>query len=129
MAANRMSACRITACRVATQAQVSLLGPWSSVIISLVLSLCSLSPSWAEEPDPFFVERVLPILEQRCLGCHSHSAGKAKGGLVLDSKSGWQIGGSSGPAIVATKPEESLLVSAIRYEGQEMPPDQKLPDE
>ena len=129
MAAHRMSAYRIAACRITAQSQVSLLGLLSAVSVSLALSLCSPSPTWAEEPDAFFVERVLPILEQRCLECHSHAAGKAKGGLVLDSKSGWQIGGSSGPAIVATKPEESLLVSAIRYEGHEMPPDQKLPDE
>ncbi|MCY2997708.1 MAG: PSD1 and planctomycete cytochrome C domain-containing protein [Planctomycetota bacterium] len=109
--------------------QVLKLGRSGALLVALLWCLCSPRLSRAEEPDAFFVEQVLPILEKRCLSCHSHAAGKAKGGLVLDSKSGWLIGGSSGPAIVATKPEESLLVSAIRYEGYDMPPDQKLPDE
>jgi uncharacterized protein (DUF1684 family) len=112
--------------------QVLKLGRLGAVLVALLAALLwclgASSPSWADEPDAFFVEQVLPILEKRCLRCHSHAAGKAKGGLVLDSKSGWQIGGSDGPAVVASKPEESLLVSAIRYEGYEMPPDEKLPD-
>src|SRR5690606_31911465 len=38
-------------------------------------------------------------------------------------------GGDSGPAIVPGKPQESLLVSAIRHEGDiQMPPDDKLAD-
>ena len=124
-----MTANRMAANRMAALFQVLKLGRSGALLVALLWCLCSPRLSWAEEPDAFFVEQVLPILEKRCLSCHSHAAGKAKGGLVLDSKSGWQIGGSSGPAIVATKPEESLLVSAIRYEGYEMPPDQKLPDE
>lgn len=82
----------------------------------------------AQEPDPFFVEKVLPIFEMHCLSCHSHQAGKSKGGLVLDSRSGWQVGGTEGPAVIPHKPDESLLVSAIRYQGYQMPPEEKLSD-
>ncbi|MFM7606787.1 MAG: PSD1 and planctomycete cytochrome C domain-containing protein, partial [Prosthecobacter sp.] len=81
----------------------------------------------AAEDDAFFRERVEPILRQRCFECHSH-AGKIKGGLVLDSRSGWQAGGDSGPSIVPGKPEKSRLIEAVRYTNpdMEMPPKAKL---
>ena len=77
----------------------------------------------------FFEKEIAPILEQRCFECHSHESGKAKGGLVLDSRSGWHAGGGTGPAIIPGKPGESLLMEAVRYETEdlEMPPKQQLP--
>ena len=82
----------------------------------------------AAEGDAFFREHVEPLLKQRCYECHSH-AGKIKGGLVLDSRSGWQAGGDSGPAMVAGAPEKSRLIEAVRYTNpdMEMPPKAKLP--
>ena len=75
----------------------------------------------------FFEKQIAPILKRRCYQCHSHESGKAKGGLVLDSRHGWEQGGSEGAAIVPGKPEASLLMEAVRYESYEMPPDEKLP--
>ncbi len=75
----------------------------------------------------FFAQQIAPILKRRCYACHSHESGQAKGGLVLDSRQGWQQGGSTGPAVVPGKPADSLLIAAVRYEGYEMPPKQKLP--
>ena len=46
--------------------------------------------------------------------------------LRLDSRTGALAGGESGPAVVPGKPEDSLLVEAIRYDGREMPPDGRL---
>ena len=40
----------------------------------------------------------------------------------------YAAGGESGPAIVPNKPDESLLISALKYESNEMPPSGKLPD-
>ncbi|MBL9144093.1 MAG: PSD1 domain-containing protein [Verrucomicrobiaceae bacterium] len=82
----------------------------------------------AADGDGFFRERVEPILQQRCYECHSH-AGKIKGGLVLDSRSGWQTGGDGGPAIVPGEPEESRMIKAVLYTNPdlEMPPKAKLP--
>lgn len=102
------------------------------VISSIILTSC-LVGSIAAADDPgeiaFFQKEIAPILEQRCFECHSHESGKAKGGLVLDSRSGWDTGGGSGSAIVPGEPEESLLVEAIRrkHEDLEMPPKEKLP--
>ena len=76
-----------------------------------------------------FLQDVLPVLQEHCFECHSHDAGKIEGGLVLDSRSGWATGGDSGPAVVAGEPDQSLLISAVRYDGHEMPPSGKLPDE
>jgi len=74
-----------------------------------------------------FQNEVLPLLKQHCFECHSHATGKAKGGLVLDSRSGWAKGGDSGPALVPGNLDESLLIQAVRYDGMEMPPKGKLP--
>lgn len=71
----------------------------------------------------FFEEKVLPLLTERCLDCHSHQSGKMKGGLTLDSRAGWATGGDSGPAIVPGDLGKSLLIKAIRRTD----PDLKMP--
>lgn len=75
-----------------------------------------------------FLQEVQPILERHCYECHSHAAGKANGGLMLDSREGWAKGGDSGPAIVPGQVDASLLVRAIRYDDLEMPPKGRLGD-
>ena len=79
--------------------------------------------------DDFFRQMVQPILEQHCYECHSHAAKEAKGGLVLDSRGGWESGGDSGTPIVPGDPEASLLLSAVRYQDLEMPPGGRLSDQ
>ena len=76
----------------------------------------------------FFESRIRPVLVKQCYGCHSAESGKSKGGLRLDSKTGWQVGGDSGPAIVAGKPDESHVILAINRSGDmsEMPPKSSL---
>ncbi|MCH7728053.1 MAG: DUF1549 domain-containing protein, partial [Planctomycetes bacterium] len=76
----------------------------------------------------FFENRIRPILVQHCYQCHSAKAEKLKGGLRLDLRETVLRGGENGPAIVPGKPNESLLIEAIRYESVEMPPKGKLPD-
>ena len=78
--------------------------------------------------DEFFLSKIEPLLKQRCYECHSH-AGKIKGGLVLDSRSGWQAGGDSGPAVVPGDVDKSRIIEAVRYSNpdMEMPPKAKLP--
>ncbi len=88
---------------------------------------------YAEQPTPdqleFFENQIRPLLARHCYECHSTRAEKLQAGLRLDSRTATVEGGDSGPAIVAGDPDESLLVQAVRYEGFEMPPRGKLPDE
>ena len=74
--------------------------------------------------EQFFEQNVRPLLAQNCYSCHSDK--KQKGGLRLDSLAAILKGGETGPAVVPGKPDESLLVDAINYEGPEMPPNGKL---
>ncbi|MBI1324877.1 DUF1553 domain-containing protein [bacterium] len=77
----------------------------------------------ADDPASFFRNKVEPILRKNCYSCHSHVAGRAKGRLVLDWRSGWTRGGDRGPAIIPGDPDESVLIQAIRHEE----PDLKMP--
>ena len=85
------------------------------------------------EPDKrveFFERKIRPILVERCYECHSAKSKSLKGGLRLDHRSGLLAGGDTGPSVVASKPNESLLISAVRYDDDDlqMPPSGKLPD-
>ncbi|MGH7135616.1 MAG: DUF1549 domain-containing protein, partial [Pirellulales bacterium] len=78
-----------------------------------------------------FEKKIRPVLVSECYQCHSTDAAaqkKLKGGLLLDSRDAARKGGESGPAVVPGKPDESLLVKALRHEDFEMPPKGKLPD-
>jgi hypothetical protein len=84
----------------------------------------------AAEPDAesFFELKVRPLLVAHCAKCHG--ADKQSSGLRVDSRDALTQGGDRGPAIVPGKPEQSLLVEAVRRSGElKMPPDERLPDE
>ncbi len=80
----------------------------------------------------FFEQKIRPVLVEHCYECHSDQAKKIKGGLRLDSRAGWLAGGDGGTAaIVAGKPEESLLIRVVQHleDDLAMPPKKpKLPD-
>ncbi len=71
-----------------------------------------------------FEQNIRPLLVAKCLKCHGEK--KQEGKLRLDSLSAMLKGGESGPAIVPGKPDESLLIEAIKYESFEMPPTGQL---
>ncbi len=101
-------------------------------ILAAVLGLAG-AASAADLPaggDAFFESKVQPIFLKRCHECHSHDK-KIKGGLALDSRSGWEQGGDNGPAIHPGDLEKSLLIKAVRYLDADfaMPPKAKLPAE
>ncbi len=77
----------------------------------------------------FFEKKIRPALVEHCQECHSVNAKKLGGGLLLDHRDGARRGGDSGAAAVPGKPDESLLIKAIRYndESVKMPPKGKLP--
>src|SRR2546426_12615794 len=101
-----------------------------SVMLSFGLAKAVESPG-AQPGMSFFEQKIRPVLADHCYKCHSSKATKLKGGLALDSKERALKGGNTGPAIVPSKPEESLLIKAIRHADPdlEMPPEEKkLPD-
>ena len=80
------------------------------------------------EQRAFFESRIRPVLVKQCYECHSERAKKLGGSLSLDSAADMVEGGESGPAVVPGKPDESLIVQALRYDGLEMPPKKRLPE-
>ena len=105
--------------------------------LGFLLLLPAVSLGEPEEVDraklEHFESKIRPVLVERCAECHSRESGNSEGGLYLDSPAGMLAGGSLGPVIVPGKPEESLLIRAIKYadEDLQMPPDDhggKLPD-
>ncbi|HEY2953292.1 MAG TPA: c-type cytochrome domain-containing protein, partial [Verrucomicrobiae bacterium] len=68
-----------------------------------------------------FEKEILPILKNNCLACHNQT--KAKADLVLETPQSILKGGESGPAVVARKSEQSLLLrAAAHWEKPFMPP-------
>ncbi|MEI7686858.1 MAG: PSD1 and planctomycete cytochrome C domain-containing protein, partial [Planctomycetota bacterium] len=109
----------------------------SSVGLWLVVAFVCPTITSGAEPMPadaarveFFEKKVRPILAQHCYACHSHVGGKIRGGLSLDSRSGWEKGGDSGPAVLPGSPDKSLLIQAVRHAQPDlkMPPKDKLND-
>ncbi len=86
-------------------------------------------PKPTEEQVRFFETKVRPVFADHCAKCHGDA--KTKAGLRLDSRAALLAGGDTGPAIVPGKPDESLLVAALKHgdDGPKMPPSKKLPDE
>src|SRR5439155_21924688 len=104
-----------------------------SSLCVLVLLLVSLRGLVAAVPDDagveFFERKIRPALVKHCYECHSAQSKKLRGELLLDSREGIRKSGESGAAVVPGKPDESLLIKAVRYTDRElkMPPKGKLP--
>ena len=102
-------------------------------MISTLLLCCGLNGAAnasVQDDAAWFQEKVEPILRKRCFSCHSHAAELMEGGLALDWRSGWETGGSRGPAIVPGDPDSSLLIRAIRHLDPDFKmPEEKLPDD
>ncbi len=75
------------------------------IFVAFILAL----PGWAQAVD--FATQVHPILAGRCAPCHAGE--KPAGGLALSSRALALSGGMSGPAIVAGKSGESLLIRRV----------------
>lgn len=104
-------------------------------LLSLVigLTLVATVPAQNVKGIEFFETKIRPVLAQHCYACHSQEAQKNKklrGELFLDSSAGLRKGGASGPVVVPGKSKESLLVQALRHQGDtKMPPKGKLADD
>ena len=98
-------------------------------IFLLYALVCAHAAEPTSDDLAFFETKVRPLLVKNCYECHSENSKKLGGKLRLDIREGWQKGGEGGePALVPGKPEESLLLKAVRYDGLEMPPTGRLPE-
>ena len=74
-----------------------------------------------------FKKDIKPLLESRCVSCHSSS--KQKGDLNLSSLLASTKGGDSGPAIIPKNTDESLLLERISlpHDDEEIMPPKGAP--
>jgi len=99
-------------------------------LLSLLLAPGLMAQS--QEGIDFFESKIRPVLAKQCYACHSSKTKTAQGGLYVDSKDALLKGGKSGvPAVVPGKPEQSLLILALRHASNElkMPPGKQLSKE
>src|SRR4051794_11213089 len=101
---------------------------WSLLVAAIFASHPgALARSPAEDAEAFEKE-IRPLLIENCSKCHG--AQKQKSGLRVDSRKALVEGGESGPSVVPGRPDESLLIDAIRQSGElRMPPGRKLREE
>jgi len=86
----------------------------------LALQAWTLPAACGDEGMALFESKIRPLLIEHCLDCHSGA--EPEGGLSLDSRTGWEEAGIIEPG----KPEESLLIAAVRYgdDSLAMPPEE-----
>ncbi len=95
-------------------------------MVVAIVSCWGARPASAQQRD-LFENHVRPMLVSQCIKCHGDT--KQEGGLRLTSLESLLEGGDSGPAVVPGKPDESLLLEALRYESFEMPPTGQLEEQ
>ena len=100
-----------------------------SILILLSAAVTSGIAADKESDVAFFEAKIRPLLIEQCVRCHG--AKKQVGELRLDQFVGIAKGGATGPVIVAGKPDQSLLILAVRQESNDlkMPPDKKLTEQ
>lgn len=101
---------------------------WSSCGLAIQQPGSTSATSTAASPEllEWFERDVRPLLAEHCYSCHSSTVERPKGGLTLDSLAGVLNGGDSGPAAVKGKPNDSLMIEAVRRQSLAMPPDKPL---
>ena len=107
--------------------RLTLLVGASFVLLLTAQPVLFAAPPSAEDVA-FFENKIRPLLVKHCYECHATDAKEVGGKLLMDGREATRKGGESGPAFVEGKPNESLLIQALRYDGLEMPPEKPLPE-
>jgi uncharacterized protein YdcH (DUF465 family) len=97
---------------------------WLRILWLFPFSVSWLLSSCFSAEDPFdYLEKIKPILRERCFACHG--ALKQESGLRLDTTVLAIKGGDSGPAIEPFDANASLLLKRVTAtdEGERMPPE------
>lgn len=89
-------------------------------LLASIVGLAILLPALKATADQSLAQSALPILNKHCVACHGTARMSALG---VDSREGLLKGGNRGPAIVPGNSAASLLIKAVRREGElKMPP-------
>jgi mono/diheme cytochrome c family protein len=93
--------------------------PATCFVLFLLASPCSAG----ETVD--YTREIKPIFRERCYACHG--ALKQESGLRVDTAAALLKGGDNGPAIIASKADQSLLLKRVSAtdDGERMPPEGK----
>jgi len=96
----------------------------SSVILPTHVAADPLPVAAPDRKEPVrFQDEVLPFLAANCVACHN--AKQKEGGLSLETVATITSGGDSGPAVMAGKPAESVLLIRAAHrdaDADTMPP-------
>lgn len=97
-------------------------------ILSLSLWGTAIAPGQPKPARVTFDEHVLPLLKDKCAGCHSQD--KKRGGLIVNNYTALMAGGSSGAAVKPGDPENSLLYKVMAHTQEPfMPPKSPKPEQ
>lgn len=102
----------------------------SLMVLIAVLSIANQAQGekLAQKDRAFFENKIRPVLVKHCYECHSVDSKEVGGKLLLDSSNGLLKGGESGTALIPSQADKSLLISALKWEGDlQMPPEKPLP--
>src|SRR5437660_11934496 len=90
----------------------------------LASAICIMFATSARAADPqkiTYADHVLPLLRDKCLGCHN--AEKARGGLDASNYVKLMEGGSSGAVVKPGDPDDSRLYLLAAHKAEpKMPP-------
>jgi hypothetical protein len=86
----------------------------------------SKSPAQNADGIRYFETHIRPLLAKHCYECHGGK--KQESSLRLDTWAALMKGGDTGTAVVAGKPAQSLLLTAVKYQDPnlQMPPEKRL---
>src|SRR5437879_9218897 len=97
----------------------------ASVVVVAIVGLGATQLVHAADPKKpakvTYEEHVLPILRDKCIGCHSPD--KSRGGLVVSTYTSIMAGGSSGEVVKPGDPDNSRLFQLVSHKQEPfMPP-------
>ena len=102
----------------------------SLVLVGVLLAVSSANAAEVTklskaEAETLFIEKVRPLLKEKCLVCHGDDQKKLKAEFDMRTLQGLLKGGESGePGLVPGSPEKSLIYTSSTWQDEdlEMPP-------
>jgi mono/diheme cytochrome c family protein len=98
----------------------------SGLILAASVYLSAAAHAQETTVSSAFNDSIAPLLQKHCIACHGPDM--QEGGLRLDTLAGLNKGGKSGSLLLPGKPDQSLLITAVRREDEllQMPPDENF---